>query len=273
MPGCTAAAADFMRFFDSHGLFTTMGQPQWQTVIGGSHTYVKAILSELGAGIRLQSGVSALRREAPGVAVTSASGTEHFDRVICATHSDQALRLLQDATSEEQDILGGIPYNASRCVLHTDESFLPLRKSAWASWNYLHPFDEIHDRRICGSYWMNLLQGIPGPVNYIVTLNPQREIARDKILYSTDYEHPHYGASSVMTHRRIAQIQGRGGLFWAGAWCGYGFHEDGLKSGLRAVRGIDASCLPDWAVNLDGSSVSAETTSAVTPMATESMAR
>ena len=243
-------AADFMRFFDSHGLFTTMDQPQWQTVIGGSHTYVKKILSELKTDLRLQASVSALRRERDGVAVASATGTEHFERVICATHSDTALQLLQDAAPDEREILGGIPYNLSRCVLHTDESFLPVRKAAWASWNYLHPFDEIHDRRISGSYWMNLLQGIPGPVNYIVTLNPQREIPRDKIIYETDYEHPHYGASSVMTHERIAQIQGRGGLWWAGAWCGYGFHEDGLKSGLRAVRGVDSSCLPPWVTNL-----------------------
>lgn len=264
-------AADFMRFFDSHGLFTTMDQPQWQTVIGGSHVYVKKILAELKADLRLRAGISAIRREKSGVAVSSAAGTEIFERVICATHSDQALALLQDAADDEREILGGIPYNQSRCILHTDESFLPQRKAAWASWNYLHPFDEIHDRRISGSYWMNLLQGIPGPVNYIVTLNPLREIPRDKILYQTDYDHPHYGAASVMTHQRIAQIQGRGGLWWAGAWCGYGFHEDGLKSGLRAVRGVDPACLPSWAANLGEQVVGIEAaspdamTSALTP--------
>lgn len=253
-------AADFMRFFDSHGLFTTMDQPQWQTVIGGSHTYVRKILAELKADLRLQACVQALRRTPEGVAVTSADGTEYFEQVICATHSNQALRLLQNAAADEREILRGIPYNMSRCVLHTDETFLPQRKAAWASWNYLHPFDEIHDRRISGSYWMNLLQGIPGPVNYIVTLNPQREIPRNKIIYEVDYEHPHYGEASVMTHQRIAQIQGRGGLWWAGAWCGYGFHEDGLKSGLRAVRNIDASCLPAWATNLGPEHVRCEST-------------
>ena len=244
-------AADFMRFFDSHGLFTTMDQPQWKTVIGGSHTYVRKILSQYGGGLRLNAGVSALRRSAAGVSVRTADGEEHFERAICATHSDQALALLTDASTQEREVLGGIPYNRSRCVLHTDESFLPRRKAAWASWNYTHPRDEIHDQRISGSYWMNLLQGIKGLVNYIVTLNPQREIPQDKILYQTDYEHPHYGAASVLTHQRIAEIQGGGGLWWAGAWCGYGFHEDGLKSGLRAVRGIDASCLPAWATGID----------------------
>ena len=223
-------AADFMRFFDSHGLFTTMDQPQWKTVIGGSHTYVKKILAQYQGALRMERAVIGLRRDVSGVIVSSAAGDEHYDRAICATHSDQALTLLADASPEEREVLGGIPYNRSRCILHTDTSFLPRRKAAWASWNYLHPRDEIHDQRISGSYWMNLLQGIPGPVNYIVTLNPQREVPRDKILYETLYDHPHYGASSVMTHQRIAQVQGNGGLWWAGAWCGYGFHEDGLKA-------------------------------------------
>ncbi|MGH8505977.1 MAG: NAD(P)/FAD-dependent oxidoreductase [Stenotrophobium sp.] len=239
-------AADFMRFFDAHGLFTTTDQPQWKTVIGGSHTYVKKILTEYRGALRTESAVSRLRRDADGVIVSSAAGDERYDRAICATHSDQALALLADASTDEREVLGGIPYNRSRCVLHTDESFLPRRRAAWASWNYLHPHDEIHDQRISGSYWMNLLQGIPGPVNYIVTLNPQCEIPRDRIIYETDYDHPHYGAESVMTHQRIAQIQGNGGLWWAGAWCGYGFHEDGLKAGLRAVAGIDKTCLPEW---------------------------
>ncbi|TXH05520.1 MAG: FAD-dependent oxidoreductase [Nevskiaceae bacterium] len=255
-------AADFMRFFDSHGLFTTMNQPQWQTVIGGSHTYVRKILSQYGGGLRLNAGVTGLRRRAGGVSVHTAQGEERFEQVVCATHSDQALALLQDAAMDERLILGGIPYNRSRVVLHTDTSFLPRRKAAWASWNYLHPRDEIHDQRISGSYWMNLLQGIPGPTQYVVTLNPQREIPRDRILYDTVYDHPHYGAGSVTTHARLAEIQGRGGLWWAGAWCGYGFHEDGLKAGLRAVRGIDPDCLPAWVTSLD---TPAETTPASRP--------
>jgi len=166
--------------------------------------------------------------------------------VVCATHSDQALRLLSDASDAEREVLAGIPYSESRVVLHTDDSFLPKRRAAWASWNYTHPVSEIHDQRISGSYWMNLLQHIPGPVNYIVTLNPQRPVASTKIIYDIVYHHPHYTAASKLTHAKLPTIQGRGGLWWAGAWTGYGFHEDGLKSGLRAVQGIDASCLPEW---------------------------
>lgn len=236
-------AADFMRFFDSHGLFTTMDQPQWRTVIGGSHQYVKKLMANYKGETRLNTRVAAIERHDGQVIVAG----ERFDSVVCATHSDQALRLLPDADAQEREILGGIPYNESRCILHTDESFLPKRRSAWASWNYTHTDDAIHDTPISGSYWMNLLQGIPGPTNYIVTLNPVREIPRDKILYETVYHHPHYGPASVMTHERLPQIQGKRGVWFAGAWTTYGFHEDGLKSGLRAVRGLDASCVPSWA--------------------------
>lgn len=242
-------AADFMRFFRSHGLFTTLDQPQWRTVIGGSHTYVQKLLAHFRGTLRLAMPVTGLRREAGGVWVSTAHGDTRFDRVVCATHSDQALKLLRDATAQETRVLGGIPYLESRCVLHTDESFLPKRRAAWASWNYTHARDEVHDERICGSYWMNLLQGIPGPVNYVVTLNPTREIPRNKILYDTVYAHPFYSATSVETHALLAQVQDASGLVFAGAWGGYGFHEDGLKSALRAVQKLDASCLPPWATD------------------------
>ena len=242
-------AADFMRFFDSHSLFTATDQPTWHTVIGGSHVYVKKLLAQFKGEIRLNTPVQRLRRDGAGVwATTAAAGEQHFDAVICATHSDTTLKLLSDADAKEQAVLGGIPYNESRCVLHTDESFLPKRRHAWASWNYIHPVDAVHDEPISGSYWMNKLQGIAGPVNYIVTLNPQREIARDKVIYDIVYHHPHYGPSSVMTHQRLPEIQGQRGIWFAGAWTAYGFHEDGLNSGLRAVQGIDAACLPAWAV-------------------------
>jgi predicted NAD/FAD-binding protein len=240
-------AADFMRFFDSHALFTTTQQPLWHTVIGGSHQYLQRLLQRYDGELRLEAPVRGLRRVAGAVEVDSAAGCERFEHVVCATHSDQALRLLGADATEERAVLGGIPYTESRCVLHTDESFLPRRRAAWASWNYIHPRDEVHNQPICGSYWMNGLQGIPGPVNYIVTLNPQREVARARVLYETVYHHPYYTAGSVSTHACLPALQGRGGLWFAGAWTGYGFHEDGLRSGLQAVAGIDRGCLPAWA--------------------------
>lgn len=239
-------AADFMRFFDSHSLFTATEQPTWHTVIGGSHVYVKKLLASFKGELKLNTPVLRVRRDGAGVLISTAAGEQHFDAVVCATHTDTTLKMLADADASETAILGGIPYNESRCVLHTDESFLPKRRNAWASWNYTHPIDEIHDQPISGSYWMNKLQGIAGPVNYIVTLNPQREVAREKVIYDIVYHHPHYGPGSVMTHARLPEIQGKRGIWFAGAWTAYGFHEDGLKSGLRAVQGIDASCLPAW---------------------------
>lgn len=242
-------AADFMRFFEAHSLFTATQQPTWHTVIGGSHTYVKKLLQKSKAELRLDTPVLAIRGDEGGAFVTTAAGETRYDAVICATHSDQALKLLGTGASDaERQVLAGMPYNASRCLLHTDESFLPKRRRAWASWNYVNDRDEIHDRPISGSYWMNKLQGIESSTNYIVTLNPVREPEPGSILYDTRYTHPHYGPESVMTHARLAELQGRRGLWFAGAWTGYGFHEDGLKSGLRCVQGIDAGCLPDWVV-------------------------
>ena len=265
-------AADFMRFFDSHSLFTATGQPVWHTVVGGSHQYLKKLLERFPGRLRSNAPVTRLRRTAAGVEVSTATGVEIYERVVCATHSDQALALLGDVAADEREILGGIPYNASRCVLHTDESFLPRRRAAWASWNYINDRDEVHDRPISGSYWMNLLQGIPGPVNYIVTLNPTREVPAERVLYDTLYHHPHYGAASAMTHRRLPEIQGRGGLWFAGAWTGYGFHEDGLRSGLRAVAGLDRDCLPAWA-SLDESHPGAASSVPGLPAAAAGIAR
>lgn len=242
-------AAEFMRFFESHSLFAAAhAQPPWHTVVGGSHQYLQALLARFAGELRLRQGVRAIHREPHGIRLVTAAGEEHYDHVVCATHSDQALALLAEADAEDRSVLGGIPYSSCHAVLHTDESFLPRRRAAWASWTYLHEADEIHDHPVCGSYWMNRIQDIPGPVNYIVTLNPRRAIAPERVLYETVYHHPYYAAASLHTHARLPAIQGRGGLWLAGAWTGYGFHEDGLRSGLRAVAGIDRACLPAWAV-------------------------
>lgn len=245
-------AADFMRFFDAHGLFQTVRQPQWSTVVGGSQVYVERLRARFSGEVRLSAPVTAIERRAGGVHLHGHWGEERFDAAVSAVHADQALRLLAAPAADERAVLAGIPYTRSRCVLHTDRSFLPRRRAAWASWNYLHDRDEVHDAPISGSYWMNQLQGIAGETPYIVTLNPHRPIAAGRTLYQTDYEHPFYGPSSRITHRGLASIQGRGGLWWAGAWTGFGFHEDGLRSGLAAAVRIDPACRPHWAVLDDG---------------------
>ncbi len=237
-------AADFIRFFDAQGLFTASRQPQWSSVKNGSRTYVKKILASFKGELRLNAAVVQLRRVDGKVLVSTEKNAELFDQVVCTVHSDQALRMLVDASVQEREVLGGIPYTQTHLILHTDESFLPRRRAAWASWNYTHERDEIHDRPISGSYWMNPLQNIPGPVNYIVTLNPTREPERDKLLYETTCEQPKYTAASAEAQRRLPEIQGKNRIWWAGAWCGYGLHEDGVKSAVAVATAL--GCSPAW---------------------------
>ena len=238
-------ADDFMRFFDAHGLFTTVSQPQWFSVRGGSHLYVKKLLARFAGELRLNTGVDQIRRENGQVLVTSKGVTERYDAVVCAAHADQALRMLGDASDAEREILSGIPYVGNRVILHTDTSFLPKRRAAWSSWNYQHPVDEIHDQPISGSYWMNLLQNIGGATQYVVTLNPAREPKAGSVLLDTRYDHPVYSAASRTTHQRLHEIQGKGGLWFAGAWTGYGFHEDGLRSAVSVATALGSP--PSWA--------------------------
>jgi uncharacterized protein len=241
-------AAALMRFFEAPGLFSTVDQPRWSTVVGGSHVYLKRLLARLSGQLRLSTPVQSLHRNGNGVCVRTDTAEERFDAVVSAVHADQALRMLPGASTAERAVLSGVPYSRARCVLHTDRSFLPRRRAAWASWNYQHPTDEIHDEPISGSYWMNQLQGIAAETTYVLTLNPRRPIAPEHVIYETTYEHPFYGLASVDTARRLAPLQGHGGLWWAGAWTGYGFHEDGLKSALSVVAMLDRRCLPSWAV-------------------------
>lgn len=240
-------AADFMRFFDSHGLFTATQQPQWYSVVGGSQRYLTVLRERFNGRIRSGEPVLRVERGVQGVWVSTSAGSERYDAVVSAVHADEALAMLVGASAAERQMLAGIPYTRSRVVLHTDVSFLPRRRAAWASWNYRHPVDEVHDQPISGSYWMNQLQAIAGPTQYVVTLNPQREVPADRVLHDIHFSHPHYRASSSDTHRLLPALQGSAGLWWCGAWCGYGFHEDGLKSALDVVEGLDYDCLPAWA--------------------------
>jgi predicted NAD/FAD-binding protein len=237
----------FARFFEAHGLLNVYQRPQWQTVVGGSRRYVEALTAAYRGTLRLATPVELLRRDADGVLLRAAGVDERFDRVVCATHSDQALRLLADADEAESLVLGKVPYARNRAYLHTDTTLLPWRRWARASWNALLVRDALGDEPIGVSYWMNPLQRLPGTTQYVVSLNPPRPPQAATILYQTDYWHPQYTPETIRAQQRLPQIQGRRGIWWAGAWAGYGFHEDGLKSGLRAVAGIDPHSLPAWA--------------------------
>jgi predicted NAD/FAD-binding protein len=241
----------FARFFDSHGLLNVYQRPQWQTVRGGSRTYLEAALASFRGELRLGSRVLRLQREAGGVAVTTPAGEERYDAVVCATHSDEALSMLVDANEAECSLLANVPYASNQAYLHTDAGLMPRRRAAWSSWNAILAQDALSDEPIGVSYWMNQLQNLDTATPYIVSLNPPRPPRAGTVLYQTHYEHPLYTPATIAAQQRLPEIQGRRGIWWAGAWTGYGFHEDGFKSGLRAVAGIDRDCLPAWASGIE----------------------
>ncbi len=237
----------FARFFDSHGLLNVYERPQWQTVTGGSQRYVDRVLAQLDGRLHLNAPVRALRRLPDGVDVQTDAGLQRFDAAICATHGDQALALLADADEVERGVLGAIRYADNDAWLHTDTTLMPRRRRAWSAWNALLVRDGLSDDPIGVSYWMNRLQNLPGPRQYIVSLNPPHEPRADTVLYRRRYRHPVYDAAAIAAQQALPAIQGRRRVHWAGAWTRYGFHEDGFTSGLRAVAALDRDCLPAWA--------------------------
>lgn len=237
----------FARFFDSHGLLNVYERPQWQTVAGGSQVYVEKVLSRFRGQLRLATPVQQLRRERAGAYVKTADGEERYDAVVSAVHSDQALAMLADATDSARAVLGNVPYAENVAWLHTDISLMPRRRRAWSSWNAILKSDALTDEPVGVSYWMNQLQRLNARTEYIVSLNPPREPRRGRVLYTTRYRHPQYTPATIAAQRALPPIQGGNRIWWAGAWTAYGFHEDGFKSGLRAVAGIDPACLPPWA--------------------------
>lgn len=237
----------FARFFDSHGLLNVYERPQWQTIVGGSQRYIDRIMSSFRGQHLLSTPVRELRRDEAGVSLRTDNGEARFDAVVCATHSDQALRMLGDASDAERAVLSNVTYARNIAWLHTDEGLMPRRRWAWSAWNALLTSDQLNDRPIGVSYYMNRLQNLPTKTNYIVSLNPPREPRADRVLYRTEYEHPEYRPATITAQNALPSIQGQRHVWWAGAWTRYGFHEDGFSAGLRAVAGIDRDCLPAWA--------------------------
>lgn len=230
-----------VRFCHNHGLLQITDRPQWWTVQGGARHYVEKITSAI-ADKRLKTAVRRIEHlPAPphgrsSVRISTDAGAELFDKVIIATHSDQALRMLATPTSQERDILGAIQYQPNKAVLHTDASVLPTRASAWAAWNYMStaaPGQEA--AQVCLHYLLNRLQPLPWEQPVLVSLNPLRPIAQDKIIGEYDYAHPVFDLAAVAAQGRMAALQGQHNRYFAGAWMGYGFHEDGLKAGLAAA--------------------------------------
>ncbi|TGY87946.1 FAD-dependent oxidoreductase [Marinicauda algicola] len=226
-------AEAFVRFFKNHRLVNAV-RPKWETVKGGSQVYVQRIADELeAAGVRFAPAARRVTRLDDGVLVSHGAGyAERFDEVILACHSDQALRLLSDADADEREMLGAIPYAPNTAVLHRDTSFLPKRSGARAAWCYTR-----HDDAAAAAvtYDMNRLQGIDAKTPLLVTLNPSREPDPALVFGRFEYDHPQFSAAGLAAQRIFNRIQGVRRTWFAGAWLGYGFHEDGLRSGLRAA--------------------------------------
>lgn len=226
-----------VQFMANHQMLQVSGRPEWRVVRGGSSTYVAALRARWQVHERLRCPVRAIHRDGHGVLVDSriANG-ERFDQVVLACHSDQALALLADASADERDILGAIPYQRNEVVLHTDARLLPTQRKAWAAWNAHVPAEP--DAPCTVSYCMNLLQGIRSPEPFVVTLNRSAAIDPAKVLRRLTYHHPVYTPLSVAAQRRRAQIQGVNRTWFAGAYWGWGFHEDGMRSAVDVAAGL-----------------------------------
>jgi predicted NAD/FAD-binding protein len=230
--------ATMIRFCHNHGLIQVTNRPQWFSVVGGARNYVEKIL----AGVhdkRLNTPVRLIERDAQGVRIITDGHAERFDQVVIATHTDQALSMLRQASGEERSLLGAIRYQDNRAVLHTDASVLPANPKTWAAWNYERAASsERESSRVCLHYLLNRLQRIPFTQPVVVSLNPLHEIDPATIVGEYDYAHPVFDLGAIEAQKRLPLLQGQQHTWYAGAWTGYGFHEDGLKSGLQVGRAL-----------------------------------
>lgn len=228
-----------IRFCHNHGLLQVNDRPQWWTVQGGARHYVEAMRVAIHE-VRLGTPVQAVYRPTASqdVVLQSAHGREHFDAVVMAGHSDQTLALLAEPTDAEHRLLGAVRYHANRAVLHTDIRMLPKRRAAWAAWNYERGGAGVDANAVCLHYLLNQLQPLPWKQPVVVSLNPLREPDPASVLGSYDYAHPVFDEAAVRAQGQLPNIQGSRGVWFAGAWTRYGFHEDGLLSGLTAAQGV-----------------------------------
>lgn len=230
--------ATMVRFCHNHGLVQITNRPQWFTVAGGARHYVDKITANI-TDKRLNTPVQLIERDASGVRIVTQGQTERFDKVVIATHSNQALALLREPSSLEHATLSAIRYQSNRAVLHTDASVLPKRPSAWAAWNYARSASSSKESaQVCLHYLINRLQPVPFTQPVVVSLNPIQPIDPRHIHGEFDYAHPVFDMAALQAQGDMAMLQGQRHTYFAGAWMGYGFHEDGLKAGLGVARSL-----------------------------------
>lgn len=231
-------AESFIRFFKNHGMLELHKFPQWQTISGGSHSYIDAFLKVFQGTILLNNPVQSVERSAEAVLVHAKLGSTCFDKIIFACHGDQVLALLAEPTTREEELFGEWEYSENLTYLHTDTTFLPPHKGLWSSWNYVDATtnatspteDNGHSNRLAISYYMNRLQGLTTERSYIVTLNPWKTVSPNHLIYSTRYTHPIFTARTVATQTKIKALNGQNNTYFCGSYLGYGFHEDAIQS-------------------------------------------
>ena len=246
----TAAMLDFpaeslARFFDNHRLLSPLERPLWRSVAGGSHTYVKRIRDALGPERMLADGAVGVQRDGDGLRVRLASGRSlAVDRVVLATHADQALALLEQPTAQERRLLGCFRYQPNRTFLHTDTRLMPRRRRVWSAWNYLAAEDAAGTATVSVTYWMNKLQGLQTRRDYLVSLNPLQEPDPAQVIATMTYDHPVFDQAAMDAQRELHRLQGAAGVYYCGSYHGYGFHEDALRAAVDVAGrlGVDT----DW---------------------------
>ncbi|MDR9498800.1 MAG: FAD-dependent oxidoreductase [Hydrogenovibrio sp.] len=234
-------ASSFLQFFDNHGLLNIHDRPQWQTVCGGSCRYVEKILGKQAFKHRLNTPIARIhpKPETQSVELTTLAGqTETFDQVVVASHADQSLQMIDPAWRPDFGLLNAFEYQTNLAYLHTDLALMPKRRRTWAAWNYLRQ-DGANEDRVAVTYWMNRLQSIDSAQPLLVTLNPTQAPDPAKVVKTMKYEHPVFNQVAMAAQKRLGEIQGLHGLWFAGAWTGYGFHEDGLRSAVHIARQFD----------------------------------
>jgi predicted NAD/FAD-binding protein len=231
-------AAPFIGFFKNHGLLSLAGRPRWQTVVGGSHSYLKAFRGRFEGELLPAAPVESLRRKKEGGVEVSARGRAPrvFERAVVAAHADEALRLLADPSARERALLGAWRYSSNRALLHTDASLLPENRRAWASWNYRRERGARSRRGVTVTYDMTRLQGLCARKRYFVTLNPGREPAPGAVIRELGYAHPVYDFAALAAQPGLASLNGARSTWYCGSYFGHGFHEDAVRSALAVAR-------------------------------------
>jgi predicted NAD/FAD-binding protein len=239
-------ARSFVRFCENHGLLQINNRPIWRTVSGGSRCYVAKLTERFSHRILTGRGAVRVSRQGQGVTVQDSTGEERrFDQVALACHADQALSIIERPTANEQDLLSAFRYSTNRAVLHSDPGLMPLRRKAWCAWNYLA--DSKRNDGLCVTYWMNRLQHISDDTPLFVSLNPIYTPRPDLVLHEQTYQHPMFDGRAMAAQEKIWSLQGDGGLWFAGAYMGSGFHEDGIQAGLAVAEAISGRKRP-WSV-------------------------